>query len=333
MSDPISTILIIDDQAVARETIRGLLSREPYTLHFATNGVDGLAQALARQPDVVLSDVMMPGMDGFEVCRRLRDTPGLAEVPVLLVTSLDDRDSRLQGLRAGADDFITKPYDSLELLTRLQSLTRLNRFRRLMEERHHVETLNSELLKAYDKTIEGWVHALDLRDHETEGHTQRVTEMTVWFAQMTGITDAQTLKQIWRGALLHDIGKLGVPDAILLKPAKLTAQEWTIMRQHPVYAYEWLSPIEYLVPALEIPYCHHERWDGTGYPHRLAGQAIPLAARLFTVVDVWDALISDRPYRAALPTEQVAAHIRAGSGTHFDPAIVETFLRMIKLQN
>ncbi len=327
MSDPISTILIIDDQAVARETIRGLLSREPYTLHFATNGVDGLAQALARQPDVVLSDVMMPGMDGFEVCRRLRDTPGLAEVPVLLVTSLDDRDSRLQGLRAGADDFITKPYDSLELLTRLQSLTRLNRFRRLMEERHHVETLNSELLKAYDKTIEGWVHALDLRDHETEGHTQRVTEMTVWFAQMTGITDAQTLKQIWRGALLHDIGKLGVPDAILLKPAKLTAQEWTIMRHHPVYSYELLSPIAYLRPAIDIPYCHHEKWDGNGYPRQLKGEQIPLAGRIFAIIDVWDALRSNRPYRAALPEAEVRQYLIEQSGKHFDPNVLQAFLK------
>lgn len=323
-----TSILIIDDQAVARQTLQGLLTNEPYQLHFAANGFEGLAQAQALLPDVVLLDVMMPGLDGFEVCRRLRDTSGLAEVPVLLITSLDDRASRLQGLRAGADDFITKPFDSIELLARLQSITRLNRFRRLVDERLRVEALNAELLNAYDKTIEGWTRALDLRDKETEGHSQRVTELTLLLASTVGITAPETLRHIWRGAFLHDIGKLGVPDTILLKPGKLTDEEWTIMRQHPVYAYEWLSPIQYLRPALDIPYCHHEKWDGTGYPQKLAGEAIPLAARLFAIVDVWDALSSDRPYRRAMPKSQVVEHIKSEAGTHFDPAAVAAFLKL-----
>jgi len=187
---------------------------------------------------------------------------------------------------------------------------------------------NAELTLAYDATIEGWSRALDLRDKETEGHTQRVTEMTMRLARAMGLGEAD-LVHIRRGALLHDIGKMGVPDGILLKPGKLTDEEWEIMRKHPTYAYEMLLSITYLRPALDIPYCHHEKWDGTGYPRGLKREAIPLAARLFAVVDVWDALCSDRPYRPGWPAEKVREHIRSLAGTHFDPHIVEAFLRIL----
>ncbi|MBI4770993.1 MAG: GAF domain-containing protein [Chloroflexi bacterium] len=182
-----------------------------------------------------------------------------------------------------------------------------------------------ELTRAYDTTLEGWSRALDLRDEETEGHTQRVTEITVRLARATGI-DGEALVQVRRGALLHDIGKMGIPDGVLRKPGPLSDDEWAIMRRHPGYAYELLAPIGYLRPALEIPYCHHEKWDGSGYPRGLAGEAIPLAARLFAVVDVWDALRSDRPYRQAWPAERVREHIQRGSGEHFDPRAVRSFL-------
>ena len=187
---------------------------------------------------------------------------------------------------------------------------------------------NVDLALAYDATIEGWSHALDLRDKETEGHTQRVTEMTMRLARAMGIADAE-LVHIRRGALLHDIGKMGVPDGILLKPGPLTEEEWVIMRQHPQLAYDLLSPIAYLRPALDIPYCHHEHWDGTGYPRGLKGEQIPLAARLFAVVDVWDALRSDRPYRQAWTEEKALEHIRSAAGTHFDPKVVEVFLDVV----
>ncbi|MBI3359570.1 MAG: GAF domain-containing protein, partial [Chloroflexi bacterium] len=190
-----------------------------------------------------------------------------------------------------------------------------------------LERSNVELALAYDATIEGWSRALDLRDKETEGHTQRVTNLTVRLARALGLSQAE-LVHIRRGALLHDIGKMGVPDGILLKAGALTDQEWAVMRRHPVYAYEMLSPIAYLRPALDIPYCHHEKWDGTGYPRGLKGDQIPLAALIFAVVDVWDALRSDRPYRVAWPEEKVREHIRQQSGTHFDPKVVEKFLQM-----
>lgn len=197
--------------------------------------------------------------------------------------------------------------------------------------RSHEESQRArvELELAYETTIEGWSRALDLRDEETEGHTQRVTEMTVELARLAGMPPDQ-LVHVRRGALLHDIGKMGVPDAILLKPDTLTEEEWELMRRHPTYAYELLAPIDYLHPALDIPHCHHEWWDGSGYPRGLRGEQIPLAARLFAVADVWDALRSDRPYRGAWPEAKTLEHIRGLAGTQFDPRAVELFMALMR---
>ena len=194
----------------------------------------------------------------------------------------------------------------------------------------NVQDVNDELLRAYDLTIEGWSRAMDLRDKETENHTRRVTDLTVRLAQRLGIDDEQLL-YIQRGALLHDIGKLGVPDRILSKEGNLTEEEWSIMRRHPQFAYAMLVPIEYLHPSLDIPYCHHEKWDGSGYPQGLKGEQIPLAARLFALVDVYDALISDRPYRKAWTHEEAVDYIRKQSGIHFDPDIVDVFLSLLEV--
>ena len=192
-----------------------------------------------------------------------------------------------------------------------------------------VQVRNAELIHAYDATIEGWSQALDLRDKETEGHTQRVTATALQLAQSMGLSDSEMV-HLRRGALLHDIGKMGIPDRILLKPGPLSDEEWEIMRRHPVYAYNLLSPIEYLRPALDIPYCHHEWWDGGGYPRGLKGPQTPLAARIFAVVDVWDALSSDRPYRPAWPPEKVRAHLLSLAGTHLDPGIVPLFMEWLR---
>ena len=187
---------------------------------------------------------------------------------------------------------------------------------------------NTDLTSAYDATIEGWSRAMDLRDKETEGHTLRVTQLTLSMARAMGFKEEE-LTQIRRGGLLHDIGKLGVPDGILLKNENLTEAEWEIMRKHPTYAFEMLSSISYLKPALDIPYCHHEKWAGNGYPRGLKGEQIPLAARIFAVVDVWDAVTSDRPYRPAWTREQALEYIREQSGKYFDPKVVETFFKLI----
>jgi uncharacterized domain HDIG len=187
---------------------------------------------------------------------------------------------------------------------------------------------NFELALAYDATIAGWSRAMDLRDKETEGHTQRVTNLTLRLARTLGIGDAQLI-HIRHGALLHDIGKMGVPDNILLKPDQLTAEEWEKMMKHPGFAYEMLSSIRYLQPALDIPYCHHEKWDGSGYPRGLKGHEIPIAARIFAVADVWDAITSDRPYRKGWSKEAALEYIREQSAKYFDPEVVERFLALI----
>jgi putative nucleotidyltransferase with HDIG domain len=191
----------------------------------------------------------------------------------------------------------------------------------------NVQTL--KLLSAYDATIEGWSRAMDLRDKETEGHTLRVTDLSVKLARNMGFNEGELLF-IRRGALLHDIGKLGVPDAILHKTSSLNDEEWKVMRQHPQFAYDMLYPIEYLRPALDIPFCHHEKFDGTGYPRQLKGEQIPLSARIFAVVDVWDALTSDRPYRPAWEKQKAMDYINEQSGKHFDPKVVEAFNKMMK---
>jgi PAS domain S-box-containing protein len=191
----------------------------------------------------------------------------------------------------------------------------------------HLQRANQELTQAYDITLEGWVNALDLRDKETEEHTRRVTSLTIDLAKAMGIEE-DLLSHVQRGALLHDIGKIAIPDRILHKPGPLTPDEWQIMRRHPEYAFQLLSPIQYLHPAMEIPYCHHEHFDGSGYPRGLKGEAIPLAARVFAVVDVWDALISDRPYRKRWDPEKALEYIRQQSGAYFDPAVVEAFLKL-----
>ncbi len=189
-----------------------------------------------------------------------------------------------------------------------------------------LQRANMELSLAYEATIEGWSQAMDLRDKETEGHTQRVTEMSQRLGKAMQLGDEE-INHMRRGALLHDIGKLGVPDAILFKTEKLTDEEWLVMRKHPEFAYDMLRPIAYLRDSLDIPYCHHEKWDGTGYPQGLKGEQIPLAARIFAIVDVWDAVTSDRPYRKAWSKPDALQYIREHSGKHFDPKVVEIFLK------
>lgn len=198
-----------------------------------------------------------------------------------------------------------------------------------LELEHHVVERTRSLIITYDDTLEGWARALEMRDNETGNHTERVTDMTIWLAVTMGMR-GDDLVHIRRGAILHDIGKMGIPDNILHKAGPLNDEEWEIMRRHPEFAVTLLSSIEFLKPALEIPLYHHEKWDGTGYPQRLKGEKIPVAARIFAIVDVWDALRSDRPYRKSWPPEQVQLYIKEQDGKQFDPEVVEAFLKVVQ---
>ena len=327
-----TNILIVDDNAANRDTLEALLTSLGHELRFAQSGEEALQKAIALPPDLILLDVNMPGMDGFEVCEKLRADSKLSGVPIVITTSLDDKKSKLRGIEVGADDFITKPIDGMEIRARVKMILRLNRYRKSLQQQDEIKRAHNELQEAYEETLKGWVRALDARDRETELHSRRVTLLTKSVARQAGIAD-QDLEDIRRGALLHDIGKIAVPDHILRKPGPLTDAEWVIMRTHPKAAYDILKPIKYLANSLDIPYCHHERWDGAGYPRGLKGDAIPLSARIFAVIDVWDALLSDRPYRKAWEREKVIEHIQENSGTHFDPVLADLFLKMMSQPN
>jgi PAS domain S-box-containing protein len=288
------------------------------------------AQRILAQDEPVLLSTLNPEVSGQERAALLLDFAQTVALVPLRVHEFASSSSRILGLlmvgEARKEEREPFTAEKIRLARSIgdQAAIAIDKVRLF----HDLQRSNIDLRLAYDATIIGWSAALDLRDKETEGHTQRVTEITLRLAKRMGFSE-QDLVHVRRGALLHDIGKMGVPDSILLKPGKLTDEEWEIMRMHATYAYHMLEPIAYLAPALDIPYCHHEKWDGTGYPRRLKGEDIPLAARIFAIVDVYDALTSDRPYRTAWPREKTLSHIREQSGTHFDPQVADVFLQMV----
>jgi putative two-component system response regulator len=276
-------------------------------------------------PDIILADFSLPQFNALRALEHLKNR-GL-DIPFIVVTGNINEELSADCIKQGASDFLNK-----DRLSRLgQAVERALEQKRLRDEQKHyqeeLEKAYTDLTKAYEATIEGWSSFLDLRDHETEGHTQRVTNMTLILAEEIGFSKEELI-HVRRGCLLHDIGKLGVPDNILLKEGPLTDEEWVKMRLHPQFAYDRISPIEYLRPALDIPFCHHERWDGSGYPRGLKGEEIPLSARIFSIVDVWDALLSNRPYRQGCTEETVLEYIVKHSGIQFDPRLVEEFEKL-----
>ena len=329
-----SRILIVDDDATVRDVIGTLLSEEGYSCAWASNAEQALA--LAREGDyhLVLSDVRMPGKDGVWLLEQLRqDRPSTS---VIVLTAFSDTEAAVECLRRGAADYLLKPPRPTELVRaieralakrRLEIAT--HRYKKGLEER--VEEKTSELQRAlsevetsYASTLNALVAALDAREHDTGDHSQRVVRFTLSIADRLGIE--KTRADIARGALLHDIGKLGVPDAILLKPGPLTADEWREMKRHPEIGSQIIQPIAFLRPAAEIVLHHHERWDGGGYPRGLAGEQIPLGARIFSIADSLDAMMSDRPYRRATSLACARREIARCSGSQFDPRCVEAFL-------
>jgi putative two-component system response regulator len=332
-------ILVVDDVPENLFAVERLLKDIPGTQIFSAQS-GGAALELALNHDFCLAvvDVQMPGMDGYEFVALLRSNQNTAQLPVIFFSGVfSDEDHLRRGYEVGAVDFLNKPFMPDIFLSKV------NVFIHLYEQRLQLEHWNqsledmvfqrtAELSRAYDTTLEGWAKALELRERETAGHSRRVVMLTLRMAETLGIP-AEERVHIHRGALLHDIGKLGVPDSILYKPGPLTPEEWAIMRQHPVFAYQLLQNISFLRRALDIPYCHHEHWDGSGYPRSLFGEDIPLAARIFTLADVWDALNSDRPYRAALVRGDVVAYIQQESGRYFDPCLVDLFLGLVQRED
>jgi len=326
-------ILFIEDSPDDAELLSRELKRAG--LQFTSHRVDevGHLQDALKETnwDLVLADHSGPHIDSARALTIVRAMD--ADVPFIIVSGTISEETAIEAMKAGASDYLTKgrlaklvPVIERELR---QADERRSRRRLEAEGREREQRAALELALAYDATLEGWARALELRDSETEGHSRRVAAITDQVALALGVPDEARV-HIHRGALLHDIGKMAVPDGILLKPGSLNEDEWKILRQHPAHAVELLSPIEYLAPALDIPAYHHERWDGTGYPHGLAGEAIPLAARIFAVADVWDALVHSRPYRKAWSVTEVTRHLDSLAGSHLDPDIVEVFLKLVR---
>jgi response regulator RpfG family c-di-GMP phosphodiesterase len=331
-------ILIVDDEANVCAVLMDHLQDGGSECVSSSNAFDALNKIRDERFSLIISDVMMPGMSGIELLRLVKKKD--PETAFIMITGLMDINTAVDSLRIGASDFITKPF---ELLSVRRAVHRaLERRRLLIQNRCYQEELERkveertlelnealhDVEESYKITLEALVMALDAREHETSAHSQRVREYTLTLAQSLGLKN-ESLIQLGRGALLHDVGKIGVPDSILLKPGKLTEAEWVEMRKHPQIGYDILQNIEFLAPAAEIVLCHQERWDGNGYPNHLSGSDIPLGARIFAVVDTLDAMTSDRPYRKALSFESAINEVRSCSGTQFDPYVTDAFLAIL----
>ncbi len=309
-------VLAVDDNPDTLGALAAALESLGYEVLQAVDGASALVIAHDQHPDVVLLDVVMPGMDGYEVCSRLKGHPETQLIPVVFLTGQGSREARLQGLEVGATDFLNKPCDLTELEVRVRNLVQ---FRRLTEE-----------LESAEQMVFSIARAVEARDETTGDHCERLASLSVRLGERLGLVGAE-LTALRRGGYLHDIGKLGIPDAVLLKPGKLTDEEWKVMRRHVEIGVQICQPLHTLRPVLPIIRHHHERRDGSGYPDGLAGDAVPYLARVFQVVDVFDALTSDRPYRAALPSVGALGVLREETARGWwDPEIVEVFAAMIE---
>jgi len=321
MAKPLN-VLILDDNPADVELMLIELRKSGFepSWQLVDNEKDFIAH-LKPTLDVVLFDYSLPQCTGLQAL-ALRDESGF-DIPFILVSSTIDEELAMKCMEKGAADYLMK-----DRIARLGSAIVNAIKKRALRDENEAQRTAGRLAVAYDATVEVWSRALDLRDKEAEGHSQRVTEMTLRLARRMGVSESE-IEHMRRGALLHDVGNMGIPDSILSKPGQLTEKEWVLMCRHPDFGYELLSSVAFLLPALDIPYCHHEKWDGSGYPRGLKGEEIPLAARIFAVVDVWDALLSDRPYRPAFSKDRALKYIKDQPGKHFDPQVVEAFLDMI----
>jgi putative nucleotidyltransferase with HDIG domain len=331
-------ILVVDDESYIRTIVSAMLEQASLETVSVADGNEAI-EAIQSNPefDLVLSDIMMTGMDGMTLLERTQTL--IPQTPVVMVTAITDVDVALLAMRNGAYDYLLKPFQQDQLLA---TVNRALEYRKLLLQnamyKHKLEELVtartqmlnqaiSDLERSYDITLEALGDALDLKDTETEGHSKRVTAYTIALARAMDLTPAE-IRTVARGAFLHDVGKMAIPDAILLKPGKLDAEEQAVMRQHCARGYNMLRKIPFLAEAAEIVHSHQEHFDGSGYPRGLRGNDIPLGARIFAVADALDAITSDRPYRQAQPFAKARAEIKRCSGTQFDPRVVDVLMSM-----
>ena len=310
------TILIADDQAANRELLEELLTTQGHTVITVSDGAD-VIQELARTPvHLVLMDVMMPGLTGFQACEKIKNNPDTYLIPVILITALSDRQDRIEGIKVGADDFLSRPVDRTELLARVRSLLRL---------KHRTDELEraESVLFSLARSIEG-------KDPYTHGHCERLADYSARLGEQLCLSGDQ-ITALRRAGIVHDVGKIAVPDAILLKPGRLTPDEWTIIREHSAVGERICAPLKSFRFVLPIIRHHHEKLDGSGYPDGLRGDAIPIAARVLQIVDVYDALTTDRPYKKAFSiTDALQTMKEEVSQGWWDPHIFDQFERLVR---
>ena len=310
------TVLLVDDDPRNLKLLEAFLTPQPYEIITAADGEQALAIVQKQEVDLIHLDVMMPGLNGFEVCRRLKSQEHTRLIPVVLITALDDLDSRVKGMESGADDFISKPVNRIEILARTKSLIRSKK-------------LNNSLTNI-ENVLFSLASAVEAKDQYTQGHTNRVAHLAMTLGKTMGLTEKE-LEALRLGGMLHDIGKIGIPESILNKPGPLDDREWDLMKQHSDLGYKICRPLEKTLGlALEVIRHHHEKMDQSGYPDGLAAQHIPRVARIMAVVDIYDTLITERPYRRALSREKAVAILKEESGYgKLDPEVVEHLIQLV----